>query len=241
MATRRTTREPFAIVPAALLADRSLSGTDVRVYAVLAEAANYATKQTWPSHRTVGDRAGGLSRRTVQRSIDQLVQAGWVRVESRSDESGRQTSNLYTVVHEDSARMTPRCVTDDADPAPQVTHKQDPEDRDPDTFAEFWSHAVRKVGKANARTAFAEVSDPEEVIDRFAYWCRYWTESGIDPQYIPHPATWLRQRRWEDDLPELPKPEPDPNPYAHHKVYVADRSERDATVVPIDELRRRLQ
>lgn len=241
MTTRRTTREPFAIVPAALLADSSLSGTDVRVYAVLAEAANYSTKQTWPSHRTVGDRAGGLSRRTVQRAIEQLALAGWVRVETRIDDTGRQTSNLYTVVHEDAARVTPRGVRDGAHPASQVTREQDPKDRDPDTFAEFWSHAIRKVGKANARTAFAEVTDPELVIERYEHWSRYWREAKIEEQYIPHPATWLRQRRWEDDLPELPKPEPSANPYAHHKVYVADDGPRNEVVVPLDEMRKRLR
>ena len=29
---------------------------------------------------------------------------------------------------------------------------------------------------------------------------RQWTENN--GQYIPNPATWLNQRRWEDELPQ---------------------------------------
>ena len=29
---------------------------------------------------------------------------------------------------------------------------------------------------------------------------RQWTEKN--GQYIPNPATWLNQRRWEDELPQ---------------------------------------
>ena len=33
-----------------------------------------------------------------------------------------------------------------------------------------------------------------------------WNEAG--GQFIPHPATWLNQRRWEDELPKPGKPKP---------------------------------
>lgn len=28
----------------------------------------------------------------------------------------------------------------------------------------------------------------------------YWKQKEIEKQFLPHPATWLHQKRWEDDL-----------------------------------------
>jgi hypothetical protein len=30
-----------------------------------------------------------------------------------------------------------------------------------------------------------------------------WRKLGTELQFIPHPATWLNQRRWEDDVTAL--------------------------------------
>lgn len=263
------------MVPLALLADESLNGNDKIVYAVLAGAADYTTRKAWPSVETIGVRAGGLGRTSVQRSLSKLKKAGWIRATVRYSEEGRQQPNIYTVVHEDRLRDKPEPV-EDGHPsghtpetlgaplpghrgsasgtggaplagqtrAPLAGHNREPKDRDPEneTFARFWSHSVRKVGKARARDLFEQVDDPEHVTAQFAHWCEWWRATETDPQYVPHPATWLSQRRWEDDLPELPEPpKPEPGPYAHHKVYVADDTPRDVTIVPMDEMRKRLR
>lgn len=67
----------------------------------------------------------------------------------------------------------------------------------------FWPAYPRKVGKANAEKAWRKIDpDPETVKDIIAaiavqresdQWCR---DGG---QFIPHPATWLNGRRWEDE------------------------------------------
>ena len=33
---------------------------------------------------------------------------------------------------------------------------------------------------------------------------RFWRHNKTEKQFIPHPSTWLNQRRWEDEI-ELPK------------------------------------
>lgn len=66
-------------------------------------------------------------------------------------------------------------------------------------FAEFWKSYPRKVGKAAAEKAWTKAlgASPADVIlsGLYAY---VWPN---DPQYIPHPATWLNQHRWKDEPP----------------------------------------
>lgn len=70
-------------------------------------------------------------------------------------------------------------------------------------FAAFWSAYPRKVNKQGAMKAFGKINVPVEVLlkalenhKRSAQWVK---DGG---EFIPHPTTWLNQRRWEEDLPE---------------------------------------
>ena len=69
-------------------------------------------------------------------------------------------------------------------------------------FNAFWEAYPKKVGKTDARKAFEKVELPVEVlldaINRHKNSAQ-WTQDG--GQYIPNPATWLNQERWEDELP----------------------------------------
>ncbi len=73
-----------------------------------------------------------------------------------------------------------------------------------DDFDAFWAVYPRKVGKGDARKAFAKVKAPVSVLidavntqKQSQQWLRN------DGQYIPNPATWLNQGRWEDELPAV--------------------------------------
>jgi hypothetical protein len=62
-------------------------------------------------------------------------------------------------------------------------------------FVEFWKQYPRKVAKGAAIKAWPG-DDLLPVITLALDWqIKRWT----DPQFIPHPATYLRQRRWEDE------------------------------------------
>ena len=71
-----------------------------------------------------------------------------------------------------------------------------------DTFDIFWNLYPRKVCKEQAWEAFQNVDVPFHVLEdaihdqsRSAQWLQ---DGG---KYIPNPATWLEQHRWEDKLP----------------------------------------
>ena len=68
-------------------------------------------------------------------------------------------------------------------------------------FDLFWSAYPKKVGKADARKAFAKAKASVETmiasLDKQKQ-SDQWTREG--GRYIPNPATWLNQGRWEDEL-----------------------------------------
>lgn len=66
-------------------------------------------------------------------------------------------------------------------------------------FAQFWKAYPRHVGKQAAAKAFARARKTAELATILGGLERVrpgWT----DPQYTPHPATWLNRGGWEDEL-----------------------------------------
>ena len=74
-------------------------------------------------------------------------------------------------------------------------------------FDRFWSVYPRKVGKEKALAAFAKVEVPLQVLlDALDKQVRspQWTKDN--GEFIPHPATWLNGKRWEDEGYQAPDP-----------------------------------
>lgn len=70
------------------------------------------------------------------------------------------------------------------------------------TFSAFWSAYPRKVGKPNAQKAWEKQSPPLDACLAALEWQRRspgWVKDG--GQYVPHPATWINRRGWEDEPP----------------------------------------
>lgn len=74
-------------------------------------------------------------------------------------------------------------------------------------FEIFWNAYPTKVGKQPARKAFDKVKIPVETlvaaIERQKC-SSQWSKDG--GQYIPNPATWLNQGRWQDEILPAAKP-----------------------------------
>jgi len=74
-------------------------------------------------------------------------------------------------------------------------------------FTAFWVRWPRKVAKVEAEKAWNQVVTPEDedAIQAALDWQVPIFERR-DPERIPHAATWIRGRRWEDEQPQAPKP-----------------------------------
>ena len=70
-----------------------------------------------------------------------------------------------------------------------------------DNFEKFWEAYPKKVGKKEASRAFKKVKEPLNVlldaIEEQKLSEQWSKENG---RFIPNPATWLNQGRWEDHL-----------------------------------------
>lgn len=86
-------------------------------------------------------------------------------------------------------------------PKPSKNH-QEPSNM-VDGFDSFWRQYPRKVAKSAALKAWRKLKpDDKQLADLMAGLerqkaSRDWLKDG--GQFIPHPATWLNGRRWEDD------------------------------------------
>lgn len=72
-------------------------------------------------------------------------------------------------------------------------------------FDRFWKLYPRKIGKGNAEKAWKKLKVTQPLFDRICAALAAqvnspdWKKDG--GQFIPHPATWLNGKRWEDELP----------------------------------------
>lgn len=85
---------------------------------------------------------------------------------------------------------------------------------DPD-FVRFWQDYPRKVAKTRAEAVWAAAMPTpalaRTILDALAHHAAFWRRHGTPLDKIPHPATWLHQRRWEDQLGDTTSEDP----YAH--------------------------
>lgn len=98
-------RDEFGKVWSAVIYDKRLSHSAVRVYAALAAHANYKTGTAFPGMRTLAKRVG-MSTSTVNAAIRQLEKCGHVAVQRRPGAKYGRGSNLYTGLDGPGRRLT---------------------------------------------------------------------------------------------------------------------------------------
>lgn len=74
-------------------------------------------------------------------------------------------------------------------------------------FVTFWAQYPRKVGKIAAKTALdkaLKLTTLEQILQGIEVLKR--EKEGKEPSWIPHPATWLNEGRWDDEPSTTSKP-----------------------------------
>jgi len=192
----------FSIVPEWLL-DSAVSHKAIRVYAIIARYADNQTMTAWPARATIAGRAK-CTIKSVDRAISELVEVGALGKELRRDDTG-QRSSVYTLRrvrggdkitiggrqkrHRGGDKNDTLTRPNELDPIKSMYSAQ---------FDVFWEAYPHKVDKARARKAFAKVDVEKlglvvEGAQRFA------GDPNLPAKaYVPYPATWLNNERWED-------------------------------------------
>jgi hypothetical protein len=76
-----------------------------------------------------------------------------------------------------------------------------------DYFEDFWYKYPKKVGKEAARKAWNKANpDIIKVIDAINWQRETKQWQAEDGKYIPNPATYLNQGRWQDEAPVQESP-----------------------------------
>ena len=150
--------------------------------------------------------------RKVSDTISKLITLGYIKVLSFD---GR-TRKLRSCIEKSSMQTGKKCEADTKKVPPNNTYsnslnntgKSISRKRDKNVvspgFTEFWNVYPRHVAKQNAMKAWAKIGadDSQALTDTIIADVNRRLESewrGKDMQYIPHPATYLNGRRWEDE------------------------------------------
>lgn len=110
-----------------------------------------------------------------------------------------------------------------------VVQMQQPETEIVVTFDDFWSLYPRRVAKKDARRAWDRISPRlhPSILTALFEWARIWNARG-EPEFIPHPATWLNGERWEDDFPPGHRPYSPPTAAQQIQEKQQEQGERKA-------------
>lgn len=166
---------------------------------VLMILCNYANENnvSYPSEKHLASLVG-VTDRSIRRCTKQLSELGLLKVEQRLG-----TSNLYTIlISMDADVLTPRTPTtyNTKEDTKVNINKKGVEKYDQD-FKDFWDAYPRKINKhlAHQKWLTATKTFPTKKLIvctiRFANLTK---NEKTEEKFIPHPSTWLNQKRYED-------------------------------------------
>jgi len=202
----------------------NLPTTEKMILLVIADHATDEGDNAWPSQVTIATRAS-CNVRTVQRSINKLVQDGWLWVEKRGGGSATcrddRRPHRYTIVlkklrgDKTPPRQVQRSDNHDATDTTLTTdtgrlsrpmkHPNETPNETPGEFEIFWKIYPRKTAKGAARKAWDKLN-AENKAAAIAGAKRFAADPNRDDTYTPYPATWLNAEQWEDEpLPPVKK------------------------------------
>jgi len=69
-----------------------------------------------------------------------------------------------------------------------------------DQFEAFWKIYPKKVSKENAKKAWIKIKPNDELIAKITKAVKDQKLSDREQQFIPHAASWLNAKRWEDEI-----------------------------------------
>lgn len=161
----------------------------------------------------------GRGEQTVRRAVANLIERGLVEVSRQAGGSeklhGGYRPNLYRLnlarTITDDTPSEERDITGDRAGVSPATGQgyqgyvsrtvPQPSENLLSEFELFWSSYPRRVGKLDALKAFEKARRLTD-LDTIVVAVRRLVAEGREMRFVPHPATWLRQGRWDDETEE---------------------------------------
>lgn len=109
-------------------------------------------------------------------------------------------------LHSSSPADSPSLIPDSPIPSkPPAQLAERRVENPPIRFEQFWSGYPRHANKRAAMKAFAKIAPDDELLGVMIAAVRRQQQSDQwqrdDGQFVPHAATWLNGKRWEDEIP----------------------------------------
>lgn len=219
--TPKTKGQPWKKIPCLLRNSlHALTGNETKLWLCLALHTN-GSNQAWPSRDFIRKECG-LRPDLISRLRARLVRKGWIRCLERKpnrppvyevnypDKTPSPTKRQATTRKTSGYPPTKRQATltkhgRKVDTVSRVRKKKH-EEAAASAFDTFWAAYPKKFAKPAAQRAWKKVKPSEvpAILASIEYHKKgeHWAAFG--GQFIPYPATFLRNRRWEDEVTEAP-------------------------------------
>lgn len=177
----------------------------------------FALSEYQQSGEDPAEKFDGAMRAVVSLMRDQLARSNQIsqsRADSRTNQNGtndnKQEQRLTTHTHTHTNTLIIPPISPLTEQKTALTKASgDVPSADVDVsekrFDRFWEEYPNKTGKQAARTAWRKIKPSEkltcQMIDKLREMKKtaQWTREG--GRFVPNPATWLNQGRWEDEAP----------------------------------------
>jgi hypothetical protein len=95
------------------------------------------------------------------------------------------------------------------------------------TFAVFYGLYPRKMARKDAEKAWKKLTPDQqaECLEAMPNYLKYWKIKETAKDYIPYPASFLNQERWNDDLDIEPTKKPELPFYATEELTIKKAQE----------------
>lgn len=129
-----------------------------------------------------------------RRSAKDRAQARWAK-DAASNAVSNATSNAHSNAVSNAETETETEIH---------IHAQPTVAREPSRFPDWWNIWGKKKAKGDAEKAYKaavpkKITHDDLMTKTQAYW-EHVRRTGMDTQYVPYPATWLRAEQWDDEL-----------------------------------------
>lgn len=218
----------FAILPAAVRYDARLKPMERILYGEITALADQ-TGYCYASNRYFIE-LYGVTDRAVQKWIKDLTACGYITVEVLGGAGqGRCKRRITPIFSLWDVRQTPeqKFATPEQKFAPPPNKSSGRTIQDNNTsnnnttracargFDRFWAAYPRKVGKGAAERSFERIRPDAALLDGMLRAIETQRQSDTWLRgYIPNPATWLNQRRWEDEPDGVTAPAAQQTPHS---------------------------
>lgn len=200
-----------SFIPNWLMKRTELSSSSKLVYGRLMQYAGQDGR-CFPKQKDLSMEVA-LQTRQIRNCLSELVKKGLIEMATRRDEM--RPNDYFFLTH---VWMEGEFVLEDGEAINYLTsgtrlpiqENQLKESKDKnilskmEDFEQFWNAYPRHTAKTNAMKSWLKIKPDDSLLKTILNAIEAQKQSKLhlkrDQQYIPHPATWLNQERWLDEI-----------------------------------------